>query len=180
MKRPRFPSRHRLRYRLVQGLSSLGAAPPPRTIDVLETLLTSKQVAAFMRMSPHDQAHSVRVLRLVSNDADPPSIDLMVAAVFHDIGKVGPGGRVRLLDRVFRVCLGSVAPTIWMWLARPPATGWRAGMVLAQYHPSLGAQIAAGLECSPRTSWLIEHHADRPLPDDADLRRLVFADHEAR
>lgn len=180
MKRLRIPARHRLRYRLSQGLASFTSTRLPRANEVLEDVLTPEQIAAFTRMSPHDQAHSLRVLGLVSDDADPPSLDLMVAAVFHDIGKVGPGGRVRLLDRVARVGLAYVAPRLWVWLARLPAAGWRAGMVLAEHHPTLGAHVAGDLGCSPRSCWLIEHHADKPIPIDPELRRLVSADHEAR
>lgn len=175
-----FPSPRRLRYRIAQGLGALWADVPSDAADVLGATLTPPQIHAFDRLSTHDRAHLLRVLGVIALGTPAPSPDLSVAAVLHDIGKAGPNGRVRLVDRVMRVVLGRLAPSLWRRLSHAPASGWRAGMVMAEHHPILGSRIAAELGCSDRVCWLIQHHADRHPPEDDELRLLIAADHSAR
>ncbi len=171
----------RTRYRLAQGFDSLVPRVPADRDEIIPAVLSSDQRRAFCNLSSVDQAHLLRVYRAV-RQADPgASPDLKVAALLHDVGKVSPEGRVRLVHRVLRVALAKFAHPFWIRLSALPARGWRTGFVLAEHHPALGAQIAASLGCSPRTCWLIEHHGIRSFPiDDPELRQLVDADYHAR
>ncbi len=170
----------RLRYRLSQGIGALIADIPIDREETLSTLLSPPQHDAFLNLPAHDQAHLLRVVAMIAQSDSTPSHDLLVAALLHDIGKVSPNGRVRMPDRILRVLLSRYAPRLWVRLSRLPARGWRTGMVLAEHHPGLGAELAASLGCSGHACWLIAHHGDATLPNNSDLRRLVAADHAAR
>ena len=166
------------RGRIRQGLTALRPKQTPVKHVILAEALTPEQVAAFHRLSQFDQAHLCRVYELLCAQGEVDR-DVLVAALLHDVGKVGESGSVRLLHRVARVALARCSPNLLARLARMPARGWRLGFALAVHHPKLGAERAAALGCTPRTCWLIAHHEDDPLPDDAQLRRLVAADHAA-
>ena len=171
----------RSRYRIAQGIDALVPRVPADRDEILAAILSAEQRRAFLDLSTVDQAHLLRVFRAVKKADTAASSDLLVAALLHDIGKVSPEGRVRLIHRVLRVALAKVAPSTWVRLSALPARGWRTGFVLAEHHPCLGAQIAARLGCSERTCWLIEHHGTRTFPvDDQELRQLVHADYHAR
>ena len=171
----------RTRYRIAQGVASLIPRVPANSGELLSAVLSSDQRRAFHRLSRVDQAHLLRVY-LAVKQADPAaSPDLTVAALLHDIGKVSPEGRVRLIHRVLRVALAKFSRPVWIRVSALPARGWRTGFVLAEHHAALGAQIAGQLGCSSRTCWLIAHHGTRIFPiEDPELRRLVEADYHAR
>jgi hypothetical protein len=167
----------KVRYRFCQGLGALRPTIPGDRDAILAEALTAPQAGAFRSLSVHDQAHCCRVYRLLR--AQDAARDLLAAGLLHDIGKIGPDGRVRLPDRVARVVLRRIAPSVLGWLARLPASGWRVGIARAVHHPRLGAEQARDLGCTERTCWLIAHHEDVPPPDDEDLLRLVAVDHAA-
>lgn len=171
----------RTRYRIAQGLDALVPRVPADRDEILATVLSPGQRQAFRNLPTVDQAHLLRVYRAVKTADAEASSDLQVAALLHDVGKVSPDGRVRLVHRVLRVALAKFAPSIWTRLAALPARNWRTGLVLAEHHPELGAEIARQHGCSPRTSWLIAQHGTRTFPiDDPDLRLLVESDYHAR
>lgn len=169
----------RAAYRLDQCLDAVIASVPADRDAILAAILTIDQATAFRALPSHDQAHLCRVYRVVVGHG-PASNDLLIAALLHDIAKSGPQGRVRLVDRIAHVVLRRLAPRALDRLARLPAPSWRAGIALAVHHPSLGAEQARALGCSPRACWLIAHHADPSPPHDPDLHRLITADHTAR
>ncbi len=135
----------------------------------------------FSAMSPVDQAHSVRVARLVDagrGDLDAPPDDpwILRAALLHDVGKACvPLGRI-----------GRALGTLSAWAGVGPLLRSRAvppsrlGRV-AEYtrYPELGATLLRGAGSDPRVvAWAEEHH--RPpsawsVPADAG-RLLAAAD----
>lgn len=136
------------------------------------------QAAAFRGLPPHDQAHLCRAYRWLRDDGGSDR-DLLAAALLHDLGKASPTGSIRLPDRVARVVLSRLAPSLLRRVARLPAPAWRRGLALAVHHPALGAKRAAALGCSARTCWLIAHHEDATNRHDPDLARLIAADRAA-
>ena len=167
-----------LASRVRQGVAALRPRVPTDRDAILAAVLSPEQAAAFRSLPVHDQAHLCRVYRALRGEGIEDR-DVLAAALLHDLGKAHPRrGRVRLPDRVARVVLGRVAPGFLQRLSRWPAPAWRRGLALAVHHPAIGAKRAARLGCSDRTCWLIAHHEDDPLPEDAFLRRLATADHE--
>jgi hypothetical protein len=167
-----------LRDRIRQGFQALRPTSTPAHDAILTAILTPEQRTAFLRLSRFDQTHLCRVYEVLREQGEDDP-DVLVAALLHDLGKASSEGNVRLLHRVARVLLARSVPSILNRLARPPASRWRTGFVLAVHHAQLGAELAERLGCSPRTCWLIAHHEDNPLPDDLQLRHLVAADHAA-
>jgi hypothetical protein len=165
------PSTSRLR----QGLDALRPSLSSRQRTVIESALTDAQAALVHELPEFDQAHLCRVYERLraSGESD---VDVLTAALLHDVGKVQNGYAVKLPHRVARVILERLAPGVLAWLARIPASRWRHGFVLAVHHPVFGAEKAAAANCSARVCWLIAHHEDDPPPDDEGLRRLMVAD----
>lgn len=164
-----------IRTRLRQGLAALRPMRPLGCDEILSELLTGRQAAVFRQLPLFDQAHLCRVCEALRARGEEDR-DLLVAALLHDVGKVGRRGSIRLPHRVLRVVLRRFCPRLLAWLARLPDSRWRAGFALAVHHAALGAERAAELGCSARTCWLIAHHEDDPAPDDERLRRLMAAD----
>jgi hypothetical protein len=159
-----------IKHRLRQGIRALLPRPGLDRSSLPPYLLTPAQADAFLALSPADQAHLLRVYGRLRDQAVTDR-DLLVAALLHDIGKVTPNGRVRLIDRVALVLLRPVA----VRFASLPAPAWRRGLAIAVHHAELGAARAAALGCSERTCWLIRHHHD-DVVFDQDLRLLQAAD----
>ena len=164
--------------RLRQGLIALRPEPPAQREVLLSRFLTAEQAAVFHRLSIFYQSHLCRVCERLLAQGEQDR-DLLVAALLHDVGKIGDTGTVLLPHRVARVVLRRLSPSLLARLARLPANRWRAGFALAVHHPALGAEKARQLGCSERTCWLIAHHEDKPAPHDDQLRRLIAADHAA-
>lgn len=164
--------------RVQQGFHALRPRlPAGYDIDVAR-ILTPEQQTAFRALPAADQAHLLRVYRLLQAGGVQDH-DLLTAGLLHDLGKVAGNGHVRLIDRVGHVVLGKLAPRLLTRWAMWPAPVWRRGLALAVHHPELGAQRAVALGCTPRTCWLIAHHHDPSALSDPDLRLLVVADKAA-
>lgn len=166
-----------LLHRVRQTVASIFSKPGDGGDDLIAKFLTAEQASTFRMLSRHDQAHLCRVcVRVIASGET--SNDLVVAALFHDIGKVSPHGKVRLADRITKVVLSKFAPGFLARLAQRPASMWREGLSLAVHHAELGSQRARELGCSDRVYWLIAHHEGQPPLSDAELCQLVAADHE--
>lgn len=161
-----------------QGIRALHPRIPAEREEVLAAMLTEPQADAFRALPAADQAHLLRVFHILKAGGVHDR-DLLTAALLHDLGKVAPDGRVRLMDRVLCVLLGRLAPAMLTRLAGLPAPAWRRGLALAVHHAELGAGRVAALGGSDRTCWLIDNHHTSPLPAEPDLRRLVAADRAA-
>jgi hypothetical protein len=161
--------------RFAQGLSAIHPRLPPDRDMILIESLSPAQRMAFLALPAYDQPHLCTVYRTLRSSGEMDA-DLLQAALLHDIGKVAIGGRVRLFDRVLLVVLGVSSPRLLEKTTKLPSRRWRLGLALAHHHPSLGSEWAELLGCSPRTCWLISHHADHSPPDDPQLLRLIGAD----
>ncbi|MGH2562103.1 MAG: hypothetical protein ACRDJH_23840, partial [Thermomicrobiales bacterium] len=162
-------------HRLRQGFVALRPATVDEHAAIRAAKLSPEQVAAFASLANFDRRHLCRVLEAL-RQAGVDDVDLLQAALLHDLGKRSPHGQVRLIQRATRVLLGRLAPSLLARLSRMPASPWRLGLALAVHHPQLGAEEAARLGCSPRTCWLIAHHEDRPAADDPAMAMLIACD----
>lgn len=138
-------------------------------------LLTADQREAFLTLSRFDQQHHHCVYDTLrsAGHTDP---DLLVAGLVHDIGKHENGKRVGFVARAAKVVLGRTAPGLLRSLAQPPASGWRAGIVLAVHHPEIGANRARALGFDERVCVLIQTHEDAESHGSTILSALQHAD----
>lgn len=146
---------------------------------MLATWLATEQQAAFRQLPMHDRTHSIGVA-IAIEQVDPDNRDLITAALLHDNGKVVGRYRVRLIDRVAKVLLAALSPSLLERLASPPPDGIWAGLVLAVHHPAIGAAKARNLGCSQRTCWLIANHEQSGAFNDPDLELLARVDDATR
>jgi hypothetical protein len=165
----------RIRYRAGQGIRHLINQTDPAVDAALQALVTPAQWVLLERLAPADRVHLLKVHRelIRAGHQDP---DLLRAALLHDVGKADESVNVTLTHRVLNVLLNSLAPAL-----KPRMTGkndgWiRHGMYLTLHHPSLGAELVRLTGASERTCWLIEHHTDGTIRDDAQLAALQAVD----
>lgn len=174
----------RVRYRLLQFMSGLGAAVREQEVQQARAILPDEAWLLFQRMPRDAQRHSLNVLASLraAGHTDP---DLAAAALLHDVGKVAAadaGYPLTLWWRGPLVLVDALAPA-WLgrWAAATPTAGWRYVLYVHQEHPAIGATWAETAGCSPRTCWLIAHHQAHhpPAPGEQELqllRALQWAD----
>jgi hypothetical protein len=160
----------RARYRVYQFWAAVHAHVTSSELDMAREILPTSAWALFAAMPLSDQRHSLNVMRaLQAQGYQPPAdLDLLAAALLHDVAKAG---HLYLWHRVALVLLKLTQPgrTLLHWLARPAAPGhWRYPFHVTVHHPALGAALALSAGCSDVTAWLIEQHqapvVDRTTP----------------
>lgn len=180
-------------YRTRQFLLALGPGLSRADDEEVRACLPPRLLTLFLRMSPAEQRHSLRVLRSL-RATGPVSSDLAVAALLHDVGKtVRP---LSLAERALIVIVRAASPGLARRLGAAEGTGvgiaagsesgrasllgWRAAFVIACHHPEWGAELARRAGASALTQSLIRRHQSpcaRPrLEEDHLLARLQRAD----
>jgi hypothetical protein len=175
----------RIGYRLRQFWSALYAQPSGGDLEEVSSLLTTAQMALFRQMHRSEQAHSIQVMRAVSQASqgipDEPRRDLLGAALLHDVGK--SRYPVRLWERVIIVLSKAFLPRQARHWGEGQLSGWRRPFVVARQHAAWGAQMAQEAGISPLAATLIRRHQDPPPNPGGDLEDrllglLQAADHE--
>ena len=157
-------SSNRIFYRTRQFWQALGPAPVHEDMQLVQSILTSKQQELFDRLQPGEKTHSFRVLRaLLEQDEKNP--DLLIAALLHDVGK--SRFPLRLWERVLIVLVKSIAPS---WVQRlgylnstgsqRHSLGWRRPFIISEQHPHWGAEMAAETGVNPLVISLIRRHQE--------------------
>ena len=165
------------RQRLHRGLEALFA--PFRRVDdsPAAAFLAPAQLALFRRMSPADQAHSLRVYAWLS-EYGPQNDDLLTAGLLHDCGKAA--AHLAVWRRTLKVLMRKFAPEHWRRLSAPATPGhWRYPFYILADHPRIGAEWARAAGCSELTCWLIANHEKDISPQHSNyplLQALQRAD----
>lgn len=160
-----------LGYRTLQFLRNLRDKPTNSQLRLVDAHLPAALQRLFARMSPADQAHSLRVCQALIDQGhtDP---DLLAAALLHDVGKsmVPPN----VLERVFIVLANQIMPRqVFIWGQAEPR-GWKRASVIARQHPGWGADLVAENDGSELTVRLIRHHqADLDPQHGEDFNRKL-------
>lgn len=177
-------SLQRLLYRSRQFWLALRARPAIQDLEQARVVLGAELFSLFAGMQPGEQVHSLEVLRqlLAQGEKHP---DLLVAALLHDVGK--SRRKLRLWERAWIVlALAVLGPQAHQWgrentieLARLPF--WQQPLVIAEQHPTWGAEMVAAAGGAPLAVLLIRRHAERPANPRQDLEgqllaRLQFVD----
>ncbi len=145
-------------------------------------VLPPRLAALFERMTPGEQAHSLRVLRAVRAEAGEVELPagLLQAALLHDVGKSrAPLG---LLGRVAVVLAGRLLPAHSRRWGQGRPRGWRRPFVTAAQHAAWGAELCAQAGADPLAVRLVRQHqtaeggAGVDAAESVWLRRLQRAD----
>jgi len=151
-----------LPYRVVQFVRALTIHASPQQHRHVFEILEPSLAELFFRMTPFDQAHSLRVLAALQleGQTDP---DLLAAALLHDVGKSVYSPSV--LDRIIAVLANQLLPRMVLkWGASGPH-GWRRPFAITVQHPVWGAELVAAHGASTTVVDLIRLHQD-PLPEE--------------
>lgn len=171
----------RVAYRTRQFWRALTARPlDVATQTEVERILKPAQQALFYSQPPTGQQHGYRVMRTLSL-AGHDDLDLLAAALLHDVGKYR--FPYRLWDRAVVVLAERLAATRATAWGRLPAAGWRRPFVVKRQHPAWGAESAREAGCSAVTVQLIGLHQDNQTPGQVDglgeqLALLQWADNQ--
>lgn len=142
-------------YRVRQFIQSIWTISSPRDLQVVQSHLPTALQQLFERMSPADQAHSIRVCQsLLKQGHDDP--DLLVAALLHDVGKSIV--RPTVWERVLFVLANRIAPRQVLKWGEAEVKGWKRAFVIAHKHPEWGAELVAEHGGSPAAVDLIRNH----------------------
>lgn len=171
----------KVRYRIWQVWKSLTGNLTSRDWDLIHSILTPEQIALFKKMTPGEQAHSVRVVRYLHSEGfqDP---ELLAAGLLHDVGKSRLP--LSLWDRVWIVLVSGMPVDI-----SPERKGknrfWVRPLVVARQHPKWGSEMALSAGVTSLTAWLIAHHEREDIGNVEDskknryLEALVQADNHS-
>lgn len=164
------------RKRIVQGLRGLSPGRAGAHVDrSVLSYLTPAQRARFEQLPAFDQQHLCRVANSLIASGVTDS-DVIVAGLFHDIGKCDGDHCVTLPDRVGKVLMKRFSPGMLQKVAAAYPESRFTGLALTMRHPEIGARIALELGCSERTCWLIRFHEAETDLGDPDLAQLQAAD----
>lgn len=148
-----------LRYRTLQFLRTFWNKPTSADLQIVSAHLPVVLRSLFDRMTPADQAHSIRVCQtLLRQGQDNP--DLLIAALLHDVGKSVLQPTV--WERVLVVLANQIVPErVFMW-SEAEARGLRRAFVIAHKHPEWGADLVAEHGGSNIAVQLIRFHQTQP------------------
>ena len=161
-------------YRLSQLWHNVTAQPLSQAqFEEIANDLTFHELMLFRQMSRSDQQHAFRVFRLL-RDSGQVDVDLLAAALLHDVGKV----RVDLSawDRSIVVLGETFAPQRAKQWGNGDESGWERAFVAREQHAAWGAALAKNVGSRPGVVDLINRHQD-PLPvndSDKDERLMLL------
>jgi hypothetical protein len=158
------PRRHPLLgalWRIWQGLHALHARPDAVVDAELRRLITNDdQWRLLARLTPFDRAHHLRVHQLLC-ERGCTDVDVLLAALLHDVGKADGHARAHVGHRTLKVLLQRVAPRLLQRLTLRPQHWVLHGLYLSCHHPRLGAELAAAAGASERCCALIARHEEQ-------------------
>lgn len=174
----------RIKYRAGQFREAILIAPEPTDLELAGNYLNSAQMALFSQMQPSEQAHSLRVFKLLLH-AHEEDHDLLVAALLHDVGK--SRYPLSLWERVTIVILKSIFPNHareWGLDTQtrdtdPKKNSWRRPFIVAEQHPRWGAEMASAAGATPLTASLILKHQTTISADPAALEDRLLLELQA-
>jgi hypothetical protein len=163
----------RVLYRARQFWRTIFVKNSVGELEKAHTWLSPAEWDLFTQMQPAEQAHALRMLRLLVEKGENQP-DLLVAALLHDVGKL----RYQLnpVERALVVVVKTSLPELarrWgetsteRWDDIP---GWRKAFILAGQHPAWGAELARQAGVSPLAKELIRQHQYPPRRDRDDWK----------
>lgn len=163
----------RVAYRIRQYWWTFFSAPNETDLALVRATLSPPLQALFLRMTPDEQAHAVRVCRrLLTEGHTEPA--LLQAALLHDVGKAGCAP-LRSWERALIVMCKALCPRAVSHWGEGKPQGWRRPFVVALQHPLWGAREAQRAGASPEVTALIRYHQDDvfSLPPQSPVVRFL-------
>lgn len=160
----------RMFYRSRQFARAIRSRASQEDLELVASILSPAELELFKQMQMSEQAHSLRVLNALLSQGET-NIDLKTAALLHDVGKIR--APLHLWERVLIVLVKAICPGCmqkWGSAASWTSTeglGWRRPFVVAEQHPSWGAELTAESGVSPLAVRVISRHQESftPSPD---------------
>lgn len=149
-------------YRARQFWNALQARPDLQGVEEVRRFLPAPLMALFLQMQPVEQAHSIQIFQALREQGISHP-DLLTAALLHDVGKI----RCPLhpWERALIVVGKKILPKqVINWGNGEPA-GWRRPFVVAEQHPSWGAELVAEAGAPTLVVKLIARHQQKPICD---------------
>jgi len=154
----------RIAYRVRQFWHAIFARPTSEDLSLATSLLTIPQTRLFEQLQPSEQVHSINICRrLIQQGETQP--DLLVAALLHDVGK--SRYPLHTWERALIVLAGALFPQKTKTWGQGQPQGWQRAFVVAQRHPTWGAEMVAGAGASPLTVTIIQRHQDPAQPKNS-------------
>jgi hypothetical protein len=155
----------RVNYRIRQFREALNASPAPEELARARQALSPPLMELFLSLQAQEQAHSLKVFRLL-RELDQLHPDLLAAALLHDVGK--SRYRLHLWERVLIVLSNALFPhKVKSWGQSEPR-GWRRPFVIAEQHPNWGSEMAIQAGASSLTASLIRRHQEILEPSNGE------------
>ncbi len=168
-------------YRIKQFWQSFQHLPGEDEIESIKEFLSTRELDIFKELMAQDQNHSLRVLNTLL-DTGEGDIDLLKAALLHDVGKITQP--LNRWDRILAVLVAGILPGKYQEWSRAEPTRLNRALVVIKKHPGWGAGLLEAAGSSPKTIWLVQYHEDlEPAGDYSEqdlilLRKLQKADNQ--
>ncbi|MBN1875147.1 MAG: HDIG domain-containing protein [Anaerolineae bacterium] len=162
----------RVRYRIAQFCHTFFASFLSVDVAYVRRYLPEHLLPLFQKMPRAEQHHGIAVCQALEQ-AGYQDIDLLTAALLHDVGKCV--ATPRLWERVVVVLVEHYAPHLAMRWGNGEPQGLRRGFMVRYQHPHWGAEMAESAGASARVVSLIRQH-HTPVVGDAALVALQTAD----
>jgi hypothetical protein len=142
----------------------------------IRMVLNPAQRALFEALPLYEQRHAYNVCRTLVSGGYSSDMELLQAALLHDLGKHDPttGRTIPIWVKVANVAATmTLGPRFVARLARPdPPNHWRYLFWLQTTHEERGAQLAQQAGSTPRVITLVGGQQ----PDDPAAKTLKWAD----
>lgn len=168
------PAPSRLRYRVRQFTRGLRPHLAPSEVVEARERLTPEEFRLFLHARPRDRRHSMDLFHLLLRqgvNGRPPSEEVLVAALLHDVGK----GEIDTWHRVAFVVLDGVSPALVSLLASRQGARWRRALWRLRHHGALSAEMLRRVGASSRVVAIVEAHT-QPDSDDPEIAAFIRAD----